>query len=783
MAGKENESEPTLKDPKLSEVTQIVTPPPGVTGAPIAPAPRPPDMIGGHALSRPVEDLSGDKLLRNAPRMDYHGRQLPSLGGIPLTAKLGQGGMGAVYLGLHLRLNKEVAVKVLPVDLASNQPEMVGRFFREAQIAGMVHSSHLVNVMDVNEDKGVVYLVMEYIFGTSAGSHLRDVKNNGGVGLSEHVALEICIAACDGLAAAHAENIIHRDIKPDNVMIPFARHGGELLFKNSKLADLGLARGEDLGGQSLTMAQACMGTPGYMSPEQAVDAKTAGKPADVFSMGAMLYALLTGRAPFTGTSAMKILIDTAQAAHTPVQQLVPTVSSYSSVVIDRCMEKNPARRFADGTLLLEALKGCLEALTQSQGNARDAMTLIVREAEDEQRVRTRRKEDIEHLIDEAKRMVVSDPNAAMSKLNEAERRVKGDAEQGQTNLMEGFGAVLAQLRDAAVSSSDRKNREHEVNQALTAGLSIAAEAKRNGEWDIVCAALSGPLQAIGDSSHPSRALAEMLLKQAREAKSIPPAPAHPAPAAQPAHVAPAGPLPPVLSIDLGNGVKLDSVLLKADTFTMGSPATEEGRSSNEIQRRVTLTRPFYMSKYTVTQSQWERVMGSNPSEFKDPNNPAENFTYDDCLTFCTKFSQIAGRPVRLPTEAEWEYACRAGTGSAFNFGNQISVEQANYDGNFIYAHGSKGIYRQRTTPVGSFPPNAWGLYDMHGNVWEWCQDWYAPYPPGDATDPQGPEKGRLRVLRGGSWNYRPALCRSATRYMDDPNTRSSRRGLRLVIPA
>src|SRR5205823_4676117 len=162
-------------------------------------------------------------LLANAPRIDTNGKATPALGGIPLLAKLGQGGMGAVYYGIHPRLQVAVAVKVLPFHLAQSQPDMIQRFFREAQIAARIKSSHLVNVLDVNEEKGLFYLIMEFVSGQSAGAHLRQIAKEGGAGLPETTALEICIAATEGLAAAHAENVVHRDIKPDNIMLPKAK--------------------------------------------------------------------------------------------------------------------------------------------------------------------------------------------------------------------------------------------------------------------------------------------------------------------------------------------------------------------------------------------------------------------------------------------------------------------------------------------------------------------------------------------------------------------------------
>ena len=159
-----------------------------------------------------------------------------------------------------------------------------------------------------------------------------------------------------------------------------------------------------------------------------------------------------------------------------------------------------------------------------------------------------------------------------------------------------------------------------------------------------------------------------------------------------------------------------------------------------------------MGVHQVTQAQWQAVMGANPSHFKGESNlPVENVSWDECVAFCEALGKKDGKPYRLPTEAEWEYACRAGTTTPFHFGGTITVNQANYDGNYTYGNGKKGVYRQKTTPVGSFPANAWGLFDMHGNVWEWCADWYGPYPEEELKDPQGFVGGDRRVCRGGSW--------------------------------
>ncbi|OAD22617.1 serine/threonine protein kinase, partial [Candidatus Thiomargarita nelsonii] len=195
------------------------------------------------------------------------------------------------------------------------------------------------------------------------------------------------------------------------------------------------------------------------------------------------------------------------------------------------------------------------------------------------------------------------------------------------------------------------------------------------------------------------------------------------------------------SIEDVNGVAIEMVYVPGGTFLMGSPETEEGKYDDEgPQHQVTIA-PFYMSKYPVTQAQWQAVMGNNPSEFKGENRPVEQVSWDDAVAFCQKLSEITGKDYRLPSEAQWEYACRAGTTTPFYFGETITTDLANYDGHFNYASEPEGTYREETTSVGIFPPNAFGLYDMHGNLWEWCADpWHHNYQ-GAPSDGSVWEKG------------------------------------------
>jgi formylglycine-generating enzyme len=232
-----------------------------------------------------------------------------------------------------------------------------------------------------------------------------------------------------------------------------------------------------------------------------------------------------------------------------------------------------------------------------------------------------------------------------------------------------------------------------------------------------------------------------------------------------------------------NGVSFKMVRIPAGEFMMGSPSNEPQRDEDETQHRVRISRDFWMGQTEVTQGLWRAVMGTNPSQFSNCGNdcPVEQVSWNDCQEFIRKLNgMVSGGDFRLPTEAEWEYACRAGTTTPFNTGRCLNADQANYVGNNPVSGCSKGEYRERTVKVGSFAPNAWGLYDMHGNVWEWCQDWYGDYPSGSVTDPTGPSSGSFRVLRGGSWNYFAVDCRSANRPWVDPGDRLYGIGFRLA---
>ncbi len=215
--------------------------------------------------------------------------------------------------------------------------------------------------------------------------------------------------------------------------------------------------------------------------------------------------------------------------------------------------------------------------------------------------------------------------------------------------------------------------------------------------------------------------------------------------------------------DLGNGVTLDMVSIPGGTFMIGSPETEEDRRSYEAQHQVTI-KPFFIAKYEVTQAQWQAVMGNNPSYFKGDNRPVEQVSWNDAIDFCQRLSDMTGKTYRLPSEAEWEYAARAGTTTPFHFGETITTDLANYYGDYTYASAPTGVNRRETTEVGSFPPNAFGLYDMHGNLWEWTGSEYDKnYQGKELLSLTSAKAGSRLALRGGSWNNKPWDVRAADR--------------------
>ncbi len=238
-----------------------------------------------------------------------------------------------------------------------------------------------------------------------------------------------------------------------------------------------------------------------------------------------------------------------------------------------------------------------------------------------------------------------------------------------------------------------------------------------------------------------------------------------------------------------NSLGMDFRLIPAGTFVMGSPQTEPDRKADESPHPVTLSKPFYLQVTEVTLGQWRAVMG-RAFFFRrkgDPDSPVTRVSWHDAVDFVSELNRMRLGTYRLPSEAEWEYACRAGSRTAFSWGDGAECSRAMFDNNTLRSGKCAGYAKERDlpvhspAPVKSFAPNAWGLYDMHGNVWEWCQDWYGEYPASQALDPAGPPSGNEKVRRGGSWFGESPLGRSANRNYGHPASRYQTTGFRLVL--
>jgi formylglycine-generating enzyme required for sulfatase activity len=248
---------------------------------------------------------------------------------------------------------------------------------------------------------------------------------------------------------------------------------------------------------------------------------------------------------------------------------------------------------------------------------------------------------------------------------------------------------------------------------------------------------------------------------------------------------------------LATGIELEMILVQGGTFKMGSPETEAERNDDESPQHSVTVPPFFLGRYPITQQQWQIVAETypqvnlslelKPSRFEGERCPVEQVSWYEAQEFCERLAKQTKRPYRLPTEAEWEYACRAGTETPFYFGNTLSTELANYNGNHTYGNGVTGEYREATTPVDHFQiANAWGLCDMHGNVWEWCQDhWHDNYQgaPRDGSAWVTDDSEARRVNRGGSWFNLPRFCRSAYRFRVNPGLRDDYLGFRVACSA
>ena len=676
----------------------------------------------GEALAR--------EMIKSGHLTKYQAEQILSgkgknlcMGQYVLLEKLGAGGMGQVYKAYHPGMERMVAIKVI-LAKGSTDAETVKRFEREIKAAAKLAHPNIITVYDAGNADGRHFMVMELV----KGQDLSEIINQKGQ-FGTRNAVDYITQAAKGLKFAHANGVIHRDIKPGNLILD---SDGVL-----KIVDMGLAKihskENDETVSMLTGNAAIMGTVDFMSPEQSLSTKNVDGRADIYSLGATLYYMLTGNVMYPGKTAMVKLMAHRKSLIPSLRASRPDISENLDAVYTKMVAKDLNDRYQNMSELISDLELVANGFAPI--------------------VKPKKMVTINSLQNDFGGFQIKVKGTNL-KLGKSTINFKGLlANKKLLGIIGGtlVGALLVIFFFMIGIFGGVKKEEFKKQNQISSGnktpetkSDVATTPKENKNKYLIAQNKSG--QNVFLTSPFSESIAKET--QSTLAKSLN--------------------LPAEEKVNLVNGVSFDMVLIPAGKFMMGSPASEVSRYPNETQHEVTLTKPFYMGKYEITQEQWEAVMGNSPSEFKGPKLPVTNVSWYDCQEFIKKLNAKTNGGYRLPTEAEWEYACRAGTTTAHSFGNSLTKSDANVGG-------------VRLTAVGSYKPNAFGLYDMHGNVWEWCEDWSAGYTEGVVTNPKGPGAGTYRVLRGGSFLDSESRSRSSNRFDPlAPTRKFSTGGFRLA---
>jgi formylglycine-generating enzyme required for sulfatase activity/serine/threonine protein kinase len=698
------------------------------------------------------------------------GQRAPGFADWELSELLGVGGFGEVWMATNPHL-PPVALKFCldPVAARSlrNEAALLGRVESQGKHPGIVR---LLNTSLRSDPPCLMY---EYVPGGDLSGLVRQWLATPGL---DRVAASLAVMRqlADAVAFAHrlTPPIVHRDLKPANILLsapsppnplshrahgeseiePKAERGSRSALPSPpggrgaggegvKIADFGigdLVAAQAVGrlgtariGRTIPTALRASCTPLYASPQQ-MRGEDPDPRDDVFALGVVWYQMLAGE-----------LADRPGADWREELAVVPDAVLD---VLGRCLAVRAERRFSDGSALHA------EIVRLGDARSRRPSELVPTEDEPDD-FDFEEEDDPLDLAGKLQRSLASAQKTLARAVELCERQHDyASAVRLLEKLPEAFcdGALLDRVRS-------RRDRVAELRKTI-----------RQSAKAMQFAGLRDRIE-------------ELLELQPEDSETR-----------QLLDVVPWQPGPEVT-----NAVGMKLLLIPGGSFRMGSPGGEAGRSDDEgPPHAVVIGGNFYLGAFPVTQGQYQQVRGDNPSHFRrvaglDPRTlPVENVSWDDAVAFCRALSELPeerkkGRVYRLPSEAEWEYCCRAGTESAFGVeaGRSLSSASANFDGRKPYGSGPRGDFLERTSPVGSYPPNAWGLYDVHGNVWEWCLDWYAAgyYKDSPKKDPTGPAKGTERVLRGGSWQNHARLCRSACRDRAGVAYRSLNAGFRVVM--
>ena len=738
-----------------------------------------------------------------------------------LTRFLGRGAMGEVWEALHRDTGESYALKFL-LEEAMTGENAVKRFQREAEIMAALDHPHIAKVFEWGETDGRHWLCIELLGdlimdeGEAPVTTLEDyISSKGGKLPQEEV--QICMGQfLDALAYAHGKGLVHRDLKPANIL---------LCEEGMKIADFGLVdaeRSEWMGTKAQatvaatvaqggeahlnrtiresasseqTHNQALLGTFAYMSPEQ-----KKGWPAtelsDLYAAGLVCFHMLTG--------------EIALGLEMP-SEMDGTLWKGWDAFIRKSLRTKPEERYSDATEMSATLENVEHAppLQNEQQTSQGQQTSgfdsqnsstphsgfgpegetesweIPPASEDRPRrlaippfklvwllgfvvvlglgygvfqwwgVYKEKLDDDRELVEQPTEMNLPSGQqlaASQAGLEEQAAELNARKREAEQVLREADeAAALMEEQRLAVEEAARRAKEAEEKLAAQeiAAHEAQIRAMEEAEKNKRLADLAAHNIAVAEARQQA---AEIEMAALRKAANTP---------------------PDSFAIE-GLGIRM--IQVKPGTFQMGSPSSELPRNKNEALRSVTLTKAYWLGKYEVTQKQWKALMGNNPSQFALDDQPVEQVSWKECMDFCNRLNGQQGDKLpkgykyNLPTEAQWEYACRAGSRGAYSFGASLSRLNANF-----------GNYVRQTKAVGSYPSNSWGFHDMHGNVGEWCLDYYGLFHGAGAADPTGPSVGSTRVRRGGSWRNLSGDCRSASRNWAWPDDRNTSLGFRLAL--
>lgn len=669
---------------------------------------------------------------------------------------LGQGGFGIVLKAFDEKLHRLVAIKALSPQMAATSPPRK-RFLREARAAAAIRHENVVQVYSV-EEQPLPYLVMEFVDGQTIQQTL------DGVGpLETTEVLHIGRQIANGLAAAHSTGLIHRDIKPGNILL---ESGVE---RKVKITDFGLARTAD--DASMTRTGTVCGTPMYMAPEQALG-QTVDYRADLFSFGSVLYQMACGRPPFRAPSTIAVLRRVADEAPRPLKEIIPEIPDWLVAIIDKLHAKQPAERFQTAKEVADLMTRC-----QAEWTATGMVTAT-------------------RCLERPVRQALQPTVGLASSVDSNIEPQNSNRERSIRTFAIAAGLLLAVTAIYFAGTSQPKEIPSKADASSIASVdhsSLHAMPHSTVGWQ------GWPADA------PSPAIAPFSAQQAKQYQE-----------AWAEYLK--------VPVEYINGIGMKLRLIPPGEFMMGSTPSEitdalpAAGSDTQWQdcirsegplHRVVLTQPIYLGVNEVTQAQYQQVMATNPSFYSPTGKwaeyvagmntshfPVEGVRWDDAAEFCKRLSAtekndslasvnhkapttFGGDAYRLPSEAEWEFACRAGTSTLYHTGE---TNQALLDAAWFTENSDK-----RTHPVGELKSNSFGLFDMHGNVWEWALDawdanWYAKSAGNYVVNPfNAPVTDSERMTRGGNYSSNAPTCRSRSRCSEASSYNATLIGFRVSL--